>query len=184
MSDEDRRNAVVSLAVYPETKEAWESAATDDPNADSLSQLIRVAVNRYLTDEQGGTQGELPQEVHEQLTDLNSQQKRLSQHLDEMKGQLADIREAVVGSSVGPETEALADDIFEILPSKMDLETNSVFPDDHNTGRVPPPEPGSIEWLADQFDVPRYQIQTALDHLQETTYAVQRTDDGEYYKEV
>jgi hypothetical protein len=182
MSDENRRDAVISLAVYPDTKDEWESAAEKDPNADSLSQLVRVAVNRYLQDRANGSSGEVSQEMHEQLTELNTQQKQLAQHLDGLKGQLADIREAVTGESVGPETETLAEDIFDLLPSKKEVHTQPVLSESDDG--VPAPEPGSIEWLSQRLDMPRYQIQAALDHLQETTYSVQQTDDGCYFKEV
>jgi len=40
MSNEERRNAVVSLAVYPDTKDEWEDAVQEDPNTDPLSQLV------------------------------------------------------------------------------------------------------------------------------------------------
>lgn len=112
MNDEDRRNEIVTFAVYPDTKDEWESAAQDDPDADSLSQLVRVAVNRYLHDRAKCSSGEVSQEIHGQLTELNTQQEQLAQHLDGIKGQLTDVREAVTGEAVGPETEALADDIF------------------------------------------------------------------------
>jgi predicted transcriptional regulator len=181
MSDEDRRNEIVTLAVYPDIKNQWESAAQDDPDADSLSQLVRVAVNRYLHDQVNGSSEEVSQEIHEQLTELNTQQEQLAQHLDGIKGQLTDVREAVTGEAVGPETEALADDIFEMLPSKK-AHTKPVISE--TADGVPAPEQGSIEWLSERLDVPRYQIQAALDHLQETTYAVSQTDDGRYYKEV
>jgi len=48
MSNEERRNAVVSLAVYPDTKDEWEDAVQEDPNTDPLSQLVRVAVSQSL----------------------------------------------------------------------------------------------------------------------------------------
>lgn len=182
MSDEDRRNEIVTLAVYPDTKDQWESAAQDDPDADSLSQLVRVAVNRYLHDRANGSSGEVSQEIHEQLMELNTQQEQLAQHLNGIKGQLTDIREAVTGEAVGPETEALADDIFEMLPSKKEAHTEPVISE--TADGVPAPRQGSIEWLSERLDLPRYQIQTALAHLQETTYAVSQTDDSRYYKEV
>lgn len=181
MSEGSSRNAVVTLAVYPDTKEKWKKAVNEDPDADSLSQLIRVAVSRYLHEDTGSSEDAL-QEVHQQLTELNSQQNRLAQHLDEIKGQLTDIREAVTGSAAGPETEALAEDIFELIPTKKEVHTESVFPEDESS--VPPPAHGSVDWLSEQFDVPRYQVQASIDHLQDTTYAVQQTDDGCYYKEV
>lgn len=182
MSEQDHQDAVITVAVYPETKAEWEEAVEDDLNTDSLSQLIRLAVSQYLADQSSGTGGAFSEELHEPLTQLNTQQDRLTHQLDELEGQLADIREAVVGSTVGPETEALADDIFELLPSEKEVQTDPVLSEDERG--VPAPEPGSIEWLTEQFEAPRFQIQTALEHLQETTYAVQHTDDGLYYTEV
>ena len=80
MNDEDRRNEIVTLAVYPDIKDQWESAVQDDPDADSLSQLVRVAVNRHFHDRVNGSSGAVSQEIHEQLTELNTQQEQLAQH--------------------------------------------------------------------------------------------------------
>lgn len=96
MSDDDRRNAVVSLAVYPNTKEEWESAVRGDPDADTLSQLICVVVSRYIHERSSGSNRGVSEEFYEQLTELNTQQERLARHMDEIKGQLTDIREAVI----------------------------------------------------------------------------------------
>jgi hypothetical protein len=184
MSEEKQRDSRVSLAVYENTKDEWEQAVVEDPNADSLSQLIRVAVSQYLHDEYGSSTQGMSEEVHAQLNDLNSHQEATLQRLDQMNGRLGDVREALAGTEVDAETEALADEIFEVLPSEQDLHTNSVFADSTDDGSVPAPEPGTIEWLSERFDVPRYQIQAALDHLQEMTYAVQQAEDGIYYTEM
>jgi len=183
VSEEDRRNAVVSLAVYPGTKNEWEQAVEDDLNADTLSQLIRVAVSQYLHDDYGPSSQGLSEELYQQLTELISQQEKTLQRLDQLNGRLTDIREGMSGSQIDQETKALADEIFDVLPTEQEIQTDSVFADSQDDG-VPAPEPGTVEWLSGRFDVPRYQIQAALDHLQEMTYAVQESDDGQYYTEV
>lgn len=179
MTDHETRDEVVTLAVYPSTKEEWERSVRDDPNADNLSQLVRVAVNRHLHQ---STQDGISDELHDQLASIGTQQDQIVQSFDEIKGQLTDIREAVAGSSVSPETKALASDIFELLPTEQDVNTDSVFADSEDG--VPAPEHGSVEWLSDRLEVPRYQIQNALDHLIETTFAVQTNEEGAYFKEV
>lgn len=184
MSDENRRDAVVSLAVYPDTKEKWENASEEDPNADSLSQLVRVAVQRYLYERDNDSSGEISEEVHELLRNMNNQQEALAQRMDELKGQLTDVREAVSGEEVSPEIEALAEDVFEALPTEEEVRTDSVFSGEFNTTGVPAPQPGSIEWLSDQLDTSRFRIQNALEYLQRSTYSIKRTNDGIYYKEV
>ena len=83
-----------------------------DAGAAGRAGRLSVAVNRYLHNRANGSSGEISQEIHEQLTELNTQQKQLAQHLDGIKGQLTDVRKAVTGEVAGPETEALADDIF------------------------------------------------------------------------
>lgn len=181
MSEESRRTATVSLAVYPATKDEWEKTADADPNADSLSQLIRVAVNRYRH-EQSDASGAGTQDLQEQLTELNTQYERLAHTLDEVKGHLGEIRESVKGPTVRPEVEDLADEVFNLLPTKQEAHTESVLADQDDG--VPAPLPGSVEWLSDRLDAPQYQIQTALNHLQNTTYSVQQTDDGRYFTEV
>ena len=184
MSDRGQRSERVGIVVYPNTKEKWEQAAEDDPDADSLSQFVRVAVNRYLHDRSNGSNAEASEEIHEHLAELQTQQQSALQRLDGINGQLSDIRDAVVGSAVDSETKELAKDIFEMLPSEQDAQTDAVLSGEYDTNGVPAPEAGTVEWLSERLDAPRFQIQTALDHLQETTYAVQRTNDGQYYKEV
>ncbi|MFP8951656.1 hypothetical protein ACLI4Z_01610 [Natrialbaceae archaeon A-arb3/5] len=43
----DQRTERVGIVVYPETKEEWKQAAENDPDADTLSQFVRVAVSQY-----------------------------------------------------------------------------------------------------------------------------------------
>ncbi|MFB6236099.1 MAG: hypothetical protein ABEH81_13475 [Halopenitus sp.] len=184
MSDQNRRNCRVELAVYRDTKEEWERAVENDPNVASVSQLVRLAVNLYLNDDNDTSGASVAQDVHEHLTDLTTRQQKVLQRLDQVNGRLTEIRDAVVGTEVGPEIEALADDIFEELPTKQEMQTNSVFTDDFDVEGVPAPEPGTIEWLNEHFGAPKYQIQSALDYLREQTHSVQRSDQGQYYKEV
>lgn len=177
---------MISFVVYPETKTEWQEAVESNeyPNIDSLSQLARIAINQYLHDQSSGSGAEVSQEVHEQLTELNTQQEGINQRLDEIKGQLSDVRETVVGSEISSETEELAQDIFNILPTKQEVQSDPVLSGDYETQGVPAPREGSVEWLSDQLGAPRYKVQTAIEYLQENTYVVQQTDEsGQYYKE-
>lgn len=183
MSDRDQRSEMVGIAVYPETKEEWQQAAEDDLDADTLSQFIRVAVNRYIYNRSNGPGDEISEEVHDQLTELNAQQEALGRRLNEITAQLSEIREAVVGAEILSDTEELANDIFDLLPSKQDVQTDAALSGDYDPGTVPAPEPGTVEWLSNRLEASRYKIQTALDHLDKTTYAVDQTDEGQYFKE-
>jgi len=184
MSGQNRRSERIQLAVYPDTKEEWEQAIERDPNVDSISQLVRLAVNLYLNDDSNRSGASVAQDVHEHLTDLNTRQEKVLQRLDQVNGRVTDVRDAVIETEVGSEIEALADDVFEELPTKQEVQTNSVFTDDFDIDGVPAPEPGTVEWLTEHFGAPRYQIQSALDYLQEQTHSVKQSDDRHYYKEV
>jgi hypothetical protein len=184
MTDRDCRDEMIGIKVYPDTKEEWEQAVKDDPDADTLSQLVRVAVSRHIHDRSGSTGGGISEEIHEHLTDLNTQQQSVAQRLNEINGQLKDIHDAIVGSAIDSETKELAEDIFDLLPTEQDVQTNPALSGDYDISGVPAPEPGEIEWLFGRLDAPQYQIQTALNHLQESTRAVKQTEDGQYYKEV
>jgi hypothetical protein len=183
VTDQNQRSEMIGLAVYPDIKEEWKQAVEDDPDADSLSQLIRVAVSRHIYD-RSKSGSEVSQEIHDELTELLSQQQTLDQRLNEMSGQLREIRDAVVGSEADPVIEELANDIFELLPSEQEIQTSAVLSGDYDTKGVPAPEPGTVEWLSNRLDASRYRIQSALNHLEQTTYSVKQTDDGRYYKEV
>jgi hypothetical protein len=60
-----------------------------------------------------------------------------------MNGRLNHVRAALAGIEVDAETEALADEMFEVVPSEQDLHTNPVFPDSTDDGSGPAPEPGT-----------------------------------------
>lgn len=184
MSDQNRRSERIQLAVYPDTKEEWARAIKKDPNVDSISQLVRLAVNLYLNDDNDTSGASVAQDVHDHLSDLSTRQEKMLQRLDQVNGRVTDVRDAVVGTEVGPEIEALAEDVFEELPTEQEMQTDSVFTDDFDVDGVPAPEPGTVEWLTEHFGVPRYQIQSALDYLQEQTHSVKQSEDGQYYKEV
>jgi hypothetical protein len=78
MTDRDCRDEMIGIKVYPDTKEEWEQAVKDDPDADTLSQLVRVAVSRHIHDRSGSTGGGISEEIHEHLTDLNTQQQSVA----------------------------------------------------------------------------------------------------------
>lgn len=184
MTDQNRRDEMIGIKVYPDTKEEWEQAVEDDPDADTLSQLIRVAVSRHIYDRAGSSGGELSEEIHEHLTDIHTQQQSVVQRLNEINGQLTDVHDEVVGSAIDSDTKELAKDIFEVLPTEQEIQTSPALSGDYDTSGVPAPEPGSVEWLSGRFEAPRYKIQSALNHLQESTRAVKTTAEGRYYKEV
>lgn len=168
------RDCRISLAVHEDTREKWKTAAEDDPHADSMAQLIRTAVTGYINEEDTRDIS-LPDNLDEQLTDLRTQQKAITRRLDEFRGQLEDVREAVE-SQADPETAELAEDVFSELPPETEVSGNAVV---SQRG----PEVGTLSWLSDRIDAPTYRIRAALDYLQESTYAVQ-TNGDQYYKEV
>lgn len=106
MSERDQRSEVVGTAMYPDPKEEWKQAVEDNPNSDSRSQPIRGAVSRHIHDRSCSAGGEISKEIHDDLTDLNTQQQSVVQRLNEINGHLKDIHEAVVGSAIDSETKA------------------------------------------------------------------------------
>ena len=168
------RDCRISLVLHEDTREEWKAAAEEDPHADSMAQYIRTAVNRYKSEDDTSEVG-VPDDLEEQLTDLGTQQKDILRRLDEFRGQLEDVREAVE-SHTDPETEELADDVFDELPPESDVAGNAVI---SGSG----PEAGTPEWLSRRLDAPTYRIREALDYLRESTYAVQ-SDGDQYFKEV
>lgn len=169
------RDCRISIAVHEETRDDWKDAAEDDPQTDSMAQLIRIAVAQYLNDTDDTSSTGVPDGIEEQLSDLAAQHHDITRTLNELRGQSDDIHEAVT-SSVDPETEQLANDVFDLLPSESDVTGTQVVA---SSG----PDPGTIDWLNDRLQAPTYRIRAALDYLQESTYAVQH-DDDQYFKEV
>jgi len=166
------KEARINFAISEARKEQWEEAQEADPNTEYLSQLIRLAVEQYLNDD-SSDDAALPDDLETELRDLSSSQQTLLQRFDEMRSQLNDIREAV--STADPEVEALANRIFQQLPTESTIESDSVFDQDG-------PAPGTVEWLNDRVDASTYRIEAALRHLQTTTYAVHQSGD-QYYRD-
>jgi len=152
------------LITAPELMQAIE----DDPNADSLSQLVRVAMQHYLSDTREAGSG-LADAARDHLADLSETQQEIADQLDQIDTRLHDIHESVTSTNVSADIEHLADQIFDLLPSREDIELDPAIPDSRTDDAD---HPGTIEWVAAQVDASVFEVQTALDHLQEVTYAV------------
>lgn len=151
MSDRGQRSERVGIVVYPNTKEKWEQSAEDDPDADSLSKFVRVAVNRYLHDRSNGSNAEASGEIHEHLADLQTQQQSALQRLDGMNDQLSDIRDAVVGSAVDPGTKDSPRTSSRCFHRSRTCRPTQILSGEYDTNGVPTPEEPSSSYPNDSM---------------------------------
>lgn len=181
--DYDKEN--VNLWVDPERKNRWEKYLAEESEHQYLSQLIRQAVEREIQDETG-TSANLSEDVAGHFDDLRGSIDHVEQVMQEVESRLSGLERQVRDD---PAVRQLANEVFEILPSKAgikDYETNiadGATPPEHVAPRA---QAGTIDGIADTLDSEPHEVRAALDRLQEDTHQVHTMEwDGEarYYKE-
>jgi Arc/MetJ-type ribon-helix-helix transcriptional regulator len=179
MADEDG-TTVTSFAVDADTKEEWENHV-EEGGYSSLSHLIRVAVSREVEEESetdsGRKSSQLSSTVVDRLSTIEEEMQELERSIHEFNSRLKSVEQEV--SRPSSDVQILASDVFDILPTASEVESAGVVTNDG-------PSVGTVEWLTDrpELDASRIGVQSALEHLEESTSLVQQNDDGQYYKEV
>jgi hypothetical protein len=176
----------IHVAVTPERKEEWQEHAKEHPNINgSLSQLIRLAVEREIADTGAGGEG-LNEEASGRLSEILEQNRSLQSQLQGIEARLGSVERAV---QEDPELQSLANEVFAVLPDKKEIQEF----DDPEAGSVPPwlPEDqggplvysGNVDDIATLLGQEPAHITDAIEKLQKDTALIQTTSDGRYYKE-
>lgn len=179
MTDEDGRT-VTSFSVDADTKEKWKNHVKEGGYS-SLSHLIRVAVSREVEEESSvgsdSTPSQTSSEVLDKLSTLEERLQEVEGNVHEVNSRLKSVEQEV--SRPSSDVQILASDVFDILPTGSEVESAGVVTNDG-------PSVGTVEWLTDrpELDASRIGVESALEHLEESTSLVQQNDDGQYYKEV
>lgn len=185
-SDYDKEN--VNLWVDPERKDRWQAFLEEDSEFQYLSQLIRQAVEREIQQSQNGDDSvELSESVVNNFDDLRGSINQLEQVMQEVEKRLTGLEREVRDD---PEVRDLANNIFELLPTKDEInEYQSIV---RRTGSRPPDntEPriksGLVPDIAAEVETTEHRARQALDRLQQDTHQVhsmQRDGETRYYKE-
>jgi len=177
MSEKSRFNMVI-----PEKqKERWEDYVEENPDVTSLSQLVRQAVETEIA--QGSTSDAtvgMDEVARERLSELLEDTKKIKSGIENVEDRLIHIEQEVRDN---PEISELAADVFEVLPSREDIE-------DYHKGRQPGQNEvgaGTVEEFADRLGREESRIERALEKLQNEIALVYTTDEfgnkTRYYKQ-
>lgn len=182
MPDRDRFN----MLLPTDQKQRWGEYADESPEVDSLSHLVRLAVEKEIDGQNGSRENGADEEVSEQLGEVINQNRQLESRLQAMEARLGSIEQAVQEE---PEVAKLANEVFGILPTGDEMERY-----DDPKEKVPPMDvdgiaySGLTEDIAELLDASELQVRKAIDKLQTDTARVRETEshDGEprYFKEV
>jgi len=177
MSEKSRFNMVV-----PEKqKERWEQYVEENPDVTSLSQLVRQAVEAEIA--QSNTShvaGGSDEVARERLSELLGDTKKIRSGIENIEDRLYHVEQEVRDN---PEISELAADLFEILPSRDQIE------DYHKGGQPGKNElgAGTMSEFADRLGKDESRVERALEKLQNEIALVYTTnefgDETRYYKE-
>lgn len=109
----------VNVKVAPEAKERWEEYANESFEVNSMSDLIRLSVEKEISG-QPGESGDEPATDH--LESINKTLKDIQSNIGQLENRLSRIE---TSTQQDPQIDKLANEIFPILPDM---------------------EPGTIDW--------------------------------------
>lgn len=173
--------ARVNLEVPQATKDTWEEAAANDPNAGgNLSGFIRSAVKAKISE--NDSKYDEGENVHEEITELKEMVRKLSESL---KTTNAKLRELESETKSDPDTEKLANDLFARLPTKDEFEEWHGGEGEYlKLGNHPEEDRallkaergGEPEAFAEVLDCSFLEIQDAITYLRKNTPLIQETE--------
>jgi uncharacterized phage infection (PIP) family protein YhgE len=171
----------VNLEVPDKTKERWEQAANNDPNAGgNLSGFIRAAVQSRINESESAS--EESGDVGEELADIKQMIQNLSESVDTANRRLSKLETEVKGD---PDIEKLANKLFAQLPTKDEFDewhsgqsetVKLTKQPTENTERVRAERGGDIEAFAEVIDHPLSEIREAVAWLRKEVPLVQETE--------
>lgn len=82
-------NVRVNLLVSADTKDQWDQAVEDDDVAESLSQLVRLGVNQYISADTGLSEGS--QTVDLDDTELTTRVQRVESKIDQINAKMENV---------------------------------------------------------------------------------------------
>lgn len=161
-------------------KSRWERYVETNPDVTSLSQLVRQAVEAEINRDTPINAESGSEVASERLSELLENTQTIKTQVENIEDRLYTIEEQV---QENPEISELAADVFEILPSRDEIEN-------YYRGRPPVQNEvgaGTIEEFADRLGEDKYRIEKAVEKLQNEIALVYTTDKfGDrtcYYKE-
>lgn len=124
MSGMAKQRPQVNVALDPEQRERWGEVVEKDPRFDTLSALVRLAVEKEIKDDssrESQAGGKELAKVSERLEALENQISGLSSDMSELKG---------VVRSQQPNNSNLRSEVFAALPEGTQGVYNAVTPEE------------------------------------------------------
>lgn len=153
------RDTTVAVKISEDQKAKWESYIEENPEVESMSHLLRLAVNKELADSQATQQIQVETET-EASTELLEGLQRIEDRLNGVEGRLGAIERE--SEAEGPSYD-LQKVVFELLPSSAEA-PNDAQPHEWAV---------TTDDLAKKVGTNTEDIQNTLDRLIDTVSQVQ-----------
>ncbi|WP_193309342.1 hypothetical protein [Halorubrum halophilum] len=145
----------IAFRVDDSQKERWKTYAEDNPEYDSLSHLLRVAVAHEMSDQYGrGGSGGIDSggQIGELVTAVN----KIDSRLEEVEENVENATDAMYsgGTSV---SEDVTSAVYEALPTS-------------------PEQARSTHWIAEETERDKTTVRVALEQLDKTTGVVNKVE--------
>ncbi|WP_394739605.1 hypothetical protein [Natronococcus roseus] len=182
MSEKTKR---VNLAVSEEKKQRWEEYQQNDPELQSMADLVRTAVEREIARDSQETpveSGASDRKVAEVLDEVT----RLSDQMRSFEGRLKNIEDQ---TTTNPEIERLKGEVYDLLPDEKpgtegwedEVYTINKASGEGTTEGMPDGWEGTPDAFADALSEPIHLVEEAAEKLHSESRSVLKTEDGEYY---
>jgi hypothetical protein len=174
MSDSDiERRPLVNLRVNLRQKASWERYADQSSEYSSLSHLIRIAVEKEMSEdsEESPTEGVMMDEVQTELSSL-------SEDIEQLQKDVSWLR-----SREEHDVEELAHKLFSTIePVKATGDNDSA----KQMGTIAGSNPHTVDALASRLDTTPARVEEAIDFLKEQHMPIVRfdiNDESHWFKE-
>lgn len=107
--------ATTSFQQDDEQKRRWKEAVEANGEYQSLSHLIRLSVEKELSEGDGGG-GSVPEEFPRQVRQLSETVEAVDQKLSQLHERMGDVEQYL--KQEAPETQELASKVFPVLPTR------------------------------------------------------------------
>ncbi|UTF53413.1 hypothetical protein [Natronosalvus rutilus] len=172
--------ARVNLEVQKETKEEWEKAAKNDPNAGgNLSGFVRSAVMAKINN---NSESHGKEDIHKEITELKDMVADLTQSLQTTNARLSELETDIRSD---PEIEKLANELFSRLPTEREFEEwhggkgeklkLDQQPEEKRT-IVKAERGGELDAFTEILDCSPLEIQDAINYLMKSTPLIQEAE--------
>lgn len=181
-TDRERFNMVLS----PQQKAQWEDYLDENPNVDSLSHLVRLAVSKEIAGSPGDGPDGGSDDLAVHMAELVDQNQEVVERLKSLEARLGTVEQSL---QEDPDIQKLANEVFGVLPTTEDIQEweppQKPLPDKLPEAQGDPiAYSGDLSDIADLLDVSDLKVRKALEKVQADTARVRERGDRRYFKEV